>query len=634
MAGTIKTDAKLVFGLLLVAVYWVLESLLPRGAQEFAYFPFNPEPMPFNPMRGFTLEQLIRRIAALLFLAPGLLLTTAGLVPRATFREGKLPSPARLAQVIGLISVCLIAWVMFGILEGRAFVDDELTYRVQARLLSEGRIADPTAPISLLDAFTIVTQAGFTGKYLFGEPLVQVPGVLVGIPALMHIPLALLTLGCVWRAAKLEAGEHVALFTVALVGLSPMYVATSGTALSHNACLFAMAVAWLGLVEVRHERAWLGASLVAMGVGFGLTVRIQSAASFGAALAIWTAVILIRRRRFAPLALAALLAALWAGLIAVYNHNLSGSASTLPWYLYRAPEKYGFGRIWTWDTYEHTFGRALENLLVVGVQFNQWWLGWPLSLGLLVVWWRLGRPMQGVAPLLVAGLAQTALLFAYYSTGISDTGPIYYFEMLLPAGLMGSHALVGALERWPKWAPVALVVHVGLGTTGFYGEQLSRLRREIELIHAPVEKTLDGLETPAIVLTEIWPEERNNLGWIHSAFPRRAWSSSDPIVYLPRVTSQRGMAAVRSRYPDRECWYYRIEPDTREPELWLCDEAWHLLSRSWKSKARRPLAVESTAMQLNMYDPLGNARRRQEASLRERGITPQYVEDGPPREIR
>lgn len=608
-------------GLLLVGMYWTLESALPRGPVEFAYFPFTPAPLPFSPMRGFTFEQLARRIGSLALLAPGLLLLTQGLVSRFEVGNSRFPPPLRLAQVVGLASVCAIAWVMLGILQGRALVDDELTYKVQARLLAEGRIGDPSVPLMIPEPFTILTKAGFTGKYLFGEPVVQVPGVLLGVPALMHLPLAALTLACVWRAVRLDAGERVAAWAVVLVGVSPMFVLTSATALSHTSALFAVAVAWLGLVEIRHGQGWLGACGVALGVGFGLMVRAQTVAPFGGVLALFAAAHLVRARRFGPLAVAALIGAGCLALIGAYNHALTGSATTLPWHLYRPPEQYGFGRPLANDVFEHTVGTALVNLGITGVRFNAWWLGWPLSLGLVGVWLRLGRPGQQLKPLLVAGLAHLAVMFGYYSTGVSDTGPVYYFELLLPAGVLGAHAVVGALDRWPRWTRVALVVHFGLGTLGFTLEQTSRLRREVEAIHGPIEAALAPIQAPAILMTEILRGEQNNLGWIHAGFPRRAWSHSDPIVVFPRVWVPGGFEAARRVYPGRDCWYYRVHPETREPELWRCEDAKHLIFRPLQYVPLE-LEVEPTAMQLGWYDPVASIRSRYEAWLEEQVEAP------------
>ena len=72
---------------------------------------------------------------------------------------------------------------------------------------------------------------------------------------------------------------------------------------------------------------------------------------------------------------------------------------------------------------------AVENLVVSAVRLNGWWLGWPLSLG------------------------------------------------LLPASILGAHAIVRGLERWPRAVSAILLVHFAVGTTSFLWENVRRLDR-------------------------------------------------------------------------------------------------------------------------------------------------------------
>src|ERR1700753_3137714 len=64
--------AALVLGALFTLAYFAYDASVPRGAWEFGYAPFSPEPLPYSPMRGFTYEQLWDHVARLALLAPGL----------------------------------------------------------------------------------------------------------------------------------------------------------------------------------------------------------------------------------------------------------------------------------------------------------------------------------------------------------------------------------------------------------------------------------------------------------------------------------------------------------------------------------------------------------------------------------
>jgi hypothetical protein len=84
-------------GAALFVVYLSVVTLVEGGPGEFGYHPFRPEPLPFAPMRGFTLEQLVAHLSAILVGAPALLLLWYGLRrvgPRAPAWRRKLKAPA------------------------------------------------------------------------------------------------------------------------------------------------------------------------------------------------------------------------------------------------------------------------------------------------------------------------------------------------------------------------------------------------------------------------------------------------------------------------------------------------------------------------------------------------------------
>lgn len=569
------------FGALLLGVYFTLELALPRGLAEFSHYPYFAHPMPFAPMRGFTFEQLARHALRLLVMGPALWLLWLGLVERAEVSAPTLPTLRRLTLAACLASLAVATGVLVFALEGRAIVDDELTYRQQAALLAEGRLADPELPVPVGEAFTIQTEVGATGKYLPGEPLVQVPGVFLGLPALGHLPLAALTLWLWFLVLRRDAGETVALWGTLLLALSPMFMLTTATALSHTTTLCAVVVAGLGVQWIRDERPLLGAVLLTSALGFGLLVRLQAIVPVGAVLGTVGLYYLVRRRRWAALGLAAVVGAAWLTLAALYIQTLTGSVTSLPWDLFEPREHYGFGPVWDNRFFVHTVGTALENLAVTAVRFNGWWLGWPLSLGLVWLWWKVGRPRKGLGLWAAVGLACVLFLVPYYSTGVSDTGPVYYFELLLPASLLGALALAASLERWPRRTALALVLHLLLASGTFLWENVSRLDRLADLIHGPPDSALATVETPAILFYEFNRTEAPTIGWVWSYFPKRWRSDRDPIVTFPYGGPQL-VEMIEARFPGRHCHYYRVDPFTATPELYRCDtpEARALMARS------------------------------------------------------
>ncbi len=570
------------------AIYGWLEGLLPRGPQEFAYFPFMTDPLPFAPMRGFTFEQLVRHIGRTFVLGPGLL--CLAVVAAMTWRL-KPPAPQlRRTLMIGAVgfSLLLTAIVMAKVLAGRAIVDDELVYRQQAELLGSGRLAETTVPPWGWEQFTIWFQLpsgefGATGKYLFGEPLVQIIGTWLGLPALMHLLLAPLALWAWYRVVDADAGANVAFWATILVAMSPMFILTNALGLTHTTTLTCLILAGLGLQWASDRRPVAGALLCGGALGFGLTVRPQVVVPMGLVLGLTALYRLVQRRHFAGVAALIASGSFWLVLIALYNRMLSGSYFKLPWYLFKPIERFGFGHVGGVD-FDYTLWGAMENLLVTAVRFNGWWLGWPLSLGLVLAWLVLGRPKQGVSVWLLGGAAIVLLNVPYYSPGVSETGPIYYFELLLPAAILGGHAIARALERWPRATVAVLLVHFALGTTSFLWENVARLDRLVTTIHARADAALAQIEPPALLIHENHWSESMRFGWVWS-FPKRFRSDHDPIVTYPRGMA-RFMPSLIERYKDRDCWYYRLEPPTgpgnARPQLFRCEDAQDLLLKQRK----------------------------------------------------
>ena len=410
-------------------------------------------------MLGFTDDQAMRHIFRVLILGPAL----AAIAVALSDRVWRLPE--RLAVRAGVVSLLGMAG-MVGVLRGRALVVDELTYRMQALLYAGGRLGDRTMPPwhAGTEPFTIITRAGFTGKYLPGEPLVQLWGALVGLPALAHVPVAALTLWAFHRSLAAFARETRELAT-ALLAISPMFVLTGATGLSHTTSLACVTLALLGLTFVREGAAVCGAAIAGSALGFGLLVRVQSVAPFGGVLGLWTLASLVRARRWDGVAVLLLTGGLGVAAILAYDGAISGDPLRLPWFLFRPVEHYGFGEVFSeGPSWEHTPGQAVVNLVVTAIRFNGWWLGWPLGAAMLVPVVALRRPgdVGRLAPLLAASAGLLLFNLGYYSTGVSDTGPVYAFELLLPASLLGAGALVRAAHRW-RWVVPAVAVHVEIG---------------------------------------------------------------------------------------------------------------------------------------------------------------------------
>ncbi len=597
----------------LVLLYARYELSLPRGPAEFVAWP-PLEPLPFAPLRGFSYEQLARHAARLLLLTPAGVLLTAALTWLAGGALGVEAWRHRVPKALAVVGILASCWACLGVLQGRALLDDELVYAQQAELLSRGRLGETEVPPWAPEAFTIRTGVGATGKYMFGEPLVQVPGVALGVPALSHLLLLGLAVAVLHMQARRALGASAGAWVAAALALSPMVVLTSATGLSHVTSLACMVVAGFAAHELlRDSEDWRWPVLLGSALGLGVTVRMQTAVPVGGVIFLMVAAFLARRRRWRLLLGVLGAGAPWAVLVGAYNRATTGSVLSLPWSLYRPVERYGFGQVLEGDDFVHGVRTAAENLAIYAVRFNAWWLGLPLGLALLVLWIRQGRPW-GREPLVRmwqwAGAALIAFHVPYYSTGVSETGPVYLFELIVPLSFVAAAVLVTALERWPDATRAAVVAHLLLGTAWFLAENVQRLEREIELVHGPAESLLATVDAPALVLYETAPQENVRLGWINSGFPKR-WRHPDaPVVTYPRGDGVMA-ASLRAHYRDRACWYFRVDPSVMQPQLLRCETVETLLARPARLEGR-PLAIASTAMRRNLLDPFagrGDAAR-------------------------
>jgi hypothetical protein len=544
-------------------------AYFPRLPGEFSYSPALA-PMPFAVMRGFTVEQLLLHLGRLGLLGPALVFASLALAPFVrplALDDGRL---RRTVFFVCLLSLLGSAAVLTRVLKGEAIVDDELTYRDQAMLLADGRLAETAVPPIGLEPFTIESRAGLTGKYLFGEPLVQVLGSLLGLPGLLHLPLAALTLFAWFRIARAAAGDAAGAWATAALALSPMFVFTNGTGLSNSTALCAMVLAGLGLLWCREGRPLAGAVLAGGALGFACTVRPQVAVPIGGVLGVVLLRHLVRARRFGALAACVASGGVFLLAIGVYDRAITGSPWRLPWSLFPSHETLGF-------VAPHSVGAALSNLLVSLVRWNGWWLGLPLSLGVVAVWWALGRPRCGLRLWGTAGLALVALDFLYYSPGVADTGPVYYAELLLPGSLLVGAAIAGALVRWPRLATSVLLVHALLGTGSFFVEQASRLSRLRGAIHDSADVVLASLETPALLFYETYTAEHRTVGWVQS-FPVRTRSERDPIVIYPRHSAEE-VRALRALWSGRRCYYTHVDPESGQTTVARCEAVEDVLAR-------------------------------------------------------
>lgn len=611
-------------GVLSTALCFLLLFEQKRGPHEFGYAPFLPDGLPWSAMRGFTWEQAHSHLYRLALLGPGLVLLSSGL---STFWQPHMPEERffrRATIVAGTFCVLAMSFVMLVILRGRAIVDDELVYRMQASALARGRLTLPDVGFLPPDVFSIEARGGYTGKYLPGEPLVQIPGLALGVPALGHLPLTALMLWLWYRTLSFEFEARTAYIATTLLAICPMLVLTGATGLSHLSALFWVVTGGFGLGLARRGRPFTGATLLGASFALCFLTRPQVALPAHGVLMGSMSLLFVGQKNIRGLIALLLTATAGLTLVGLYNHALSGSWLKLPWFLQCGAERYGFGQVWPCDAFRHTPLTALENLAVTGVRFNAFWLGFPISLGLLLFWRRVRARLDRGRVWLAVGLAVLLFETGYYSTGISDTGPVYHFELILPASILGARLIVAAWQRLPTLVPAALLVHLLLGTGSFFVEHMARLARLVDSIHRDTDDVLSQIDRlPALIIHEHWSREVLYRGWVMDSFPKRFRDPEDSIVTMPRLPKD-ALKRVLESYPGRSCFYYHRRWSSGALELLPCERAEEYLARPFlDTDPTRPRSLwqpPTAYKKVRSFDPFELMRRRNASIDREQCV--------------
>jgi Dolichyl-phosphate-mannose-protein mannosyltransferase len=349
--------------------------------------------------------------------------------------------------------------------------DDENVYLFQARMMAAGHLTLPSLPdVEPLrerlfeDNVFLVNNGKIFGQYPVGQSIALLPGVMIGYPHLMPILFAVLTVLGMYLLGTRLYGVKAGLAAATLMTISPMFLATASTLLSHTSALCFLVWFYYFAYRTWKEPAWWPA--LAAGVTFLIAFQIRSTttllagAPFGAALAI----ALLRRWRENWLKIL-LLGTLVAGAVLVtfyFNEKINGDILKTnyhaAWGEGRTPFKhpFGFGK-GAWHmvhTPEQGFWNLVNNLL----RMNWWLLGWPLGLVFVLAW--LLRRDKTLLERLGFGTAlfSFAVYFFYFWPGVAETGPVLYFELAAILILLTVRGIAAAPRLLLAWMPREVAV--------------------------------------------------------------------------------------------------------------------------------------------------------------------------------
>ena len=393
--------------------------------------------------------------------------------------------PLLAVLAVAAVACALSAYIITVYYERVPHLPDESSYIWQAKLFSQGRVVGDLPAVteafySWLPNFLYEHDGHWATLYPFGQPLILVPGILLGqrwiIPPLVGA-------GCIvmiFLVGRRMFDTRTGVLAAVLLAASPFFMMQSSNFMSHNTWVFYLLVSMYFLLNRR--RPVLFGALAGLFFGLALNTRTVEAvmlmAPFGLLLLSFLREEETRQRevRYAGAFLAG--GAVMALVMLGYNASITGDPMEPPYVAWGA-DTLGFVDGHTFDIGMRTMQSHLMGLILV-------LHAWPAWVGLIFVLlpFILGTRNPWDYFLLVCAFL-VAAVYVLYETGMLYMGPRYWYQavpflvLLTARGIEMAAWGLGELAtrlrtrligdaRPARWAGTA-VVYAFVAALVFYG---------------------------------------------------------------------------------------------------------------------------------------------------------------------
>lgn len=440
-------------------------------------------------------------------LVPGTILLSIALT-----RAGlEFPKPKGMNHRL-IIGIVLVTAIMILILSTQLLfqetevTSDELVYDFQAQTLLAGRIVNPPPPVpgrSIDDPMSGETSFDndemindgrvWVGKYGLGHPVVIALGMAVGNRYVVIIGISVFTLLLIYLIAKeLYGDKTVALLSFLFGSVSPFFYIVSSSRLSHTTSAFLLALFAYLLLRLRNleKRTQEAAVALLAGLVLGYAFNVRPLTALGFALPFFLLWAFncpqFPRRRFSDGLIVIAGFSFVVALTLSYNFLITGNILKFPFHYFSSWQRVGFTSV-------HTPFQAMHNFAMNFARMNWAFLGFPLSLMFVLVFCfakkEFGdRLLFGIMGSFVLGYA------FYFSTGIQDLGPIYYYELLTPLAILSARGflflrevLAEHFERGKTFLSNFLIVSCIVAYVTYVPERVSHIARLTRQVRTPYE---------------------------------------------------------------------------------------------------------------------------------------------------
>ena len=208
------------------------------------------------------------------------------------------------------------------------------------------------------------------------------------------------------------------------------------------------------------------------------------------------------------------------------NAVVTGNPMQFPYSYFDSTERLGFG------VYDHTLILGFRNLIISLTRLNTILFGFPISL-IFVFLFLFSKKEFGDRLLFgILGSVATGYLL-FYTPGVSDLGPVYYYELLIPLLLLSARGVLflhekssAYFEQGKKLAPAFLLLSclAALGAT--IPERISHVARLTAKIREPYTVVQSSGVHHALVLIQSY----DHSGWVFG-YRNSSPQFTDDIVY-------------------------------------------------------------------------------------------------------
>lgn len=336
------------------------------------------------------------------------------------------------AVIAGFAAMILVRFFLF---ERAPLTDDENVYVFVAKTLLTGRLTNPAPEFYELftHSLTIIDPHKWMGQYTIGHPLFLALGLSTGLLDYVIPLVSAGTLLLIYLIAKEHFGSRVATVALFLAVLSPQFILTGGTLLGYPTAAFCSALMVFSAFRFFSSRKWHWALLFFVAASLLVLNRPQSWGCLGIALGGYFLAVSIGRRdgsSWGVIGVLLVIALASIGIFALVNY--CQTAHPLKTAQYQFLESWGGGGL------RFRPQSGLVNFSLSAIRQNIWLLGWPFSFVFLLFI----SAHRFVFFLVAWGIAHSVFYLFFYSPGINITGPVYYYEMIVPEVILSAYGIV------------------------------------------------------------------------------------------------------------------------------------------------------------------------------------------------